>query len=183
MNLLNSKNRFLLIVVLAASFVIACISQESNSSTDVDLLTAVAYADIDNIKEHIKFGTDINTLFVETEDWKGAGALHIAAISPKNPETIKQFKTVIELLLEGGADIDIRARNEEEATPLGWATYFGKLDMVEFLVDKGANLNKPDKNGYTPLDAAITSPFMGSELNRSAITKFLKDKGAKTGDR
>ena len=177
------KQSFFVIFFLLLTIACSEDTNETKKSPKVDLLTAVAYADIDNIKEHIKFGTDINTLFVETEDWKGAGALHIAAISPTNPETIKQFKVVIELLLTGGADIDLRAGNQEEATPLGWATYFGKLDMVEFLVDKGANLNKPDKNGYTPLDAAITSPFMGSELNRSAITKFLKDKGAKTGDR
>ena len=121
-------------------------------------------------------------MFVETEDWKGAGALHIAAISPTNPETIKQFKVVIELLLTGGADIDLRAGNQEEATPLGWATYFGKLEMVEFLVARDANINVSDKNGYTPLDAALVSPFMGSELNRSAIISFLRNKGAKTKD-
>ena len=51
--------------------------------------------------------------------------------------------------------------------------------MVAFLVDRGADPNKADKNGYTPLGAAITSPFMGSELNRSEIIKYLKDKGAK----
>ena len=154
---------------------------ETNKSPKVDLLTAVATANIDMINQHITFGTDINALFVETEDWKGAGALHIAAISPTNAESIMKYKTVVELLLSGGANIDIKARNQDEAPPLAWAAYFGKLEMVEFLVDRGANVNQTDKHGYTPLDSARMSSFMGSELNRSAIMSFLKDKGAKTG--
>ena len=80
------------------------------------------------------------------------------------------------------ANIDIKARNPDEATPLAWATYFGKLEMVEFLVARDANINVSDKNGYTPLDAALASPLMGSELNRSAIISFLRNKGAKTKD-
>ena len=134
------------------------------------------------IKQHITFGTDINAVFVETEDWKGAGALHIAVISPTNAESVMKYKTVVELLLSGGANIEIKARNAEEATPLGWAAYFGKMEMVEFLVDRGANVSGADKNGYTPLDGALASSFMGSELNRSEIVSFLKYKGAKTRD-
>ena len=140
---------------------------------------------IDIIKEHIALGTDINEVFVETKDWNGAGALHIAVIGSfldDNAESIMKYKTGVELLLSGGANIDIKARNPDEATPLAWATYFGKLEMVEFLVARDANINVSDKNGYTPLDAALASPFMGSELNRSAIISFLRNKGAKTKD-
>ncbi len=119
-------------------------------------------------------------MFVETKDWNGAGALHIAVISPTNAESIMKYKTIVELLLSGGANIEIKARNPDESTPLGWAAYFGKLEMVEFLVARDANINGADKNGYTPLDGALASPFMGSELNRSAIVSFLRNKGAKT---
>ena len=54
--------------------------------------------------------------------------------------------------------------------------------MVEFLLARSANVNAADKNGYTPLDGALSSPFMGSELNRSAIVSFLRNKGATTRD-
>ena len=176
------KRLFLIIIPLL--LIIACSGgeTETNKSPKVDLLTAVATANIDMIKQHITFGTDINALFVETEDWKGAVALHITAISPANAESVMKYKTVVELLLSGGANIEIKARNQDEATPLAWAAYFGKLEMVEFLVARRANVNGADKNGYTPLDGALGSPFMGSELNRSAIVSFLKNKGAKTRD-
>ena len=83
-------------------------------------------------------------------------------------------------MLEGGANIEIKARNADEATPLAWAVYFGKYEMAQLLVKKGGNVNTYDKNGYTPLDGALSSPFMGSEINRSAIVNFLKEKGAET---
>ena len=176
------KNSLPFALTLAVIFLLACGGQDTKNNVErpkIDLLTAAATANIDVIEQHIEYGTDINEVFVKTQDWKGAGALHIAAISPKNAETVMLFKTVIDVLLSGGADIDIEAKNRDGSTPLGWAAYFGKLEMVTFLVDRGADLNKADKNGYTPLGAAITSPFMGSELNRSAIIKYLKDKGAK----
>ena len=172
----------LLFITFTLLLIIACSggATETNKSPKVHLLTAVANADDDMIKQHITFGTDINELFVETEDWKGAGALHIASISPTNTESIMKYKTVVELLLSGGANIDIKARNQDAATPLAWAVYFGKAEMVEFLLARSANVNAADKNGYTPLDGALASPFMGSELNRSAIVSFLRNKGAKT---
>ena len=52
--------------------------------------------------------------------------------------------------------------------------------MLQLLVKKGASVNTIDKNGNTPLDGALSSPFMGSEKNRSMIISFLKEKGAKT---
>ena len=48
--------------------------------------------------------------------------------------------------------------------------------MVEFLVDRGADVNVRDKNGSTLLGAAFWSLFMDSETKTLG---FLKDKGAK----
>ena len=179
------KQSFFVIFFLLLTIACSEDTDETKNSPKVDLLKAVANANIDIIKEHIALGTDINEVFVETKDWNGAGALHIAVIGSfldDNAESIMKYKTVVELLLSGGANIDIKARNPDEATPLAWATYFGKLEMVEFLVARDANINVSDKNGYKPLDAALASPFMGSELNRSAIISFLRNKGAKTKD-
>ena len=179
------KQSFFVIFFLLLTIACSEDTDETKNSPKVDLLKAVANANIDIIKEHIALGTDINEVFVETKDWNGAGALHIAVIGSfldDNAESIMKYKTVVVLLLSGGANIDIKARNPDEATPLAWATYFGKLEMVEFLVARDANINVSDKNGYTPLDAALASPFMGSELNRSAIISFLRNKGAKTKD-
>jgi ankyrin repeat protein len=54
---------------------------------------------------------------------------------------------------------------------LSLATKNGRLDMVKFLVDKGANLNYGSVNGTTPLMLAATNGHLD-------VVKFLVDKGA-----
>ncbi len=172
----------ILFFIIPFLLIVTCAENDTSktSKPKIDLLTAVSKADFEMINQHIDYGTDINSKFVTGKDWKGASSLHIAAISPTNSEQLKVFTKVIGLLLEGGANIEIKARNVDEATPLAWAVYFGKYEMAQLLVKKGANVNTYDKNGYTPLDGALSSPFMGSEINRSAIVNFLKENGAET---
>lgn len=77
-------------------------------------------------------------------------------------------KTVVQLLLEAGEDID--RPTEEGATPLIAALYrhelldvrppydvevFGDLDTAEFLLRNGANPNAANRSGLTPLHAAV----------------------------
>ena len=176
-----------LYIIIPFIIILSCAQNDTSvsdtnkiSKPQMSLLTAVAKADFEMINLHIDYGTDINSKFVTEEDWKGASSLHIAAIIPTNSEQVNIFAKVVGLLVEGGANIEIKASNADEATPLAWAVYFGKYEMAQLLVKKGANVNSSDKNGYTPLDGALSSPFMGSELNRSAIVNFLKEKGAKT---
>jgi len=180
-----------LFIIIPFLIILSCAQSDTSTPTskseakkinkpNIDLLASVATANFEMISQHIEYGTDINSKFVSEEDWKGASSLHIAAISPTNSEQLKIFTKVVGLLLEGGANIEIKARNADEATPLAWAVYFGKLEMAQLLIKKGANVNESDKNRYTPLDGALSSPFMASEMNRSAIVNFLKEKGAKT---
>ena len=57
------------------------------------------------------------------------------------------------LLLEHGADID--AIDEEfRSTPLGLAARFGQRDMVDFLLDRGADPNRAGSPWATPLEWA-----------------------------
>ena len=57
------------------------------------------------------------------------------------------------LLLEHGVDID--ALDEEfRSTPLGLAARFGQREMVEFLIDRGANPNASGAPWATPLEWA-----------------------------
>jgi ankyrin repeat protein len=47
------------------------------------------------------------------------------------------------LFLDHGADIN--ARDEDLcSTPLGWAAKFGRVEMVEFLLGRGARPSLPD---------------------------------------
>ena len=53
------------------------------------------------------------------------------------------------------AGIDIEDRDEEhESTPLHHAAYYGQVETVKWLVEKGAEKNARNNDGITPLDAA-----------------------------
>lgn len=50
---------------------------------------------------------------------------------------------------------------------------YGQKKIVEFLVDKGADVNSPEASDYeTPLDMAVKN-------DRSEVIDFLRSKGAK----
>ncbi|XP_061815600.1 myotrophin [Nerophis lumbriciformis] len=55
--------------------------------------------------------------------------------------------------------------------PLHYACDFGRKDLVEFLISKGADVNAPDKHGLTPLISACLE-------GHASCVKFLIDKGA-----
>ena len=56
------------------------------------------------------------------------------------------------LIEEQNVDIDIKGYHEQ--TPLHYASYWNKTDIVKYLVSKGANKNAKAKNGRTPYDMA-----------------------------
>ncbi len=62
-------------------------------------------------------------------------------------------------------------RNFGQSTLLGRAAYTGHLPIVQYLVERGADVNKPDNRGFTPLMSAT----LGGHKN---IVEFLLNKGA-----
>lgn len=46
------------------------------------------------------------------------------------------------------------AVDKEGLTPLGWACLKGQKKVVEFMVERGAQIDHTDKHGRTPLDLA-----------------------------
>lgn len=80
------------------------------------------------------------------------------------------LKRVEELTAENPGVVNERDKND--FTPLHKAAYSGKLDVVKFLVEKGADVNVKDKYGVTPLK-------MAQEWGRTEIIGYLKWKEAK----
>ena len=60
----------------------------------------------------------------------------------------------LKLLLAAGADINTKDATRG-LTPLHEAARWGWNDVVQFLVDHGADLNAKDNRGMTPVDSAL----------------------------
>jgi len=82
-----------------------------------------------------------------------------AGLGSKEEDTTGRRKTqadaieAIKLCLEAG--VDINATDNRGQTALHGAAFWGLDDVVQFLADRGARLDVKDKQGRTPLDAAM----------------------------
>ncbi len=138
-----------------------------------DLQTALLKKDVDQVKDIVKRGVDINA-----PDTSGYTPLLYAVQTGKTE--------LVEIILNSGADIDPRD-NYNNQTPLLWVLnplpfiYGGKLTegqalenqtaIATLLIDKGADVNAQGYNGDTPLHLAI-------EMANVEITKILLLKNA-----
>lgn len=76
----------------------------------------------------------------------GATPLHFAAIG--------NHRQVVDLLLDHGADINA-IDDEFGSTPAGWANEKGYVEMVHYLVARGAKVDLPRAAGFGLLDLVI----------------------------
>ncbi len=83
--------------------------------------------------------------------------------------TWPKVRSVIELLLAGGADVN--SKGPGERTLLIEAASAGLKDAVELLLDNGANMHARDSSGWTALHYACWK-------NHREVAEFLIDKGA-----
>ena len=67
---------------------------------------------------------------------------------------------------------NINARDNFKWTPLHHACHAGQLDIVQTLIDMGAEIDAPAMSGGTPLTRAI-------ESSRENVVEYLIQKGAK----
>ena len=73
------------------------------------LLDAIDQDNADVVREHMEFGTDPNETFIPPGiPFAGASALHLAVL--------KDNREIAQVLLDNGADIDIRARDRVQGT-------------------------------------------------------------------
>jgi ankyrin repeat protein len=90
------------------------------------------------------------------------------------------------VLVEGGADVDLG--DPDNVSPLLLTTLNGRFDVAAYLISKGANVNKWDWWGQSPLYAAVdmnTLPHGGrpdrpslDETTSLQLIQILLDKGA-----
>jgi ankyrin repeat protein len=122
------------------------------------------------------------------------GALPIMAAAgqgSRNGDTRGWFTTsdvqqrsiaTVELLLKAGADPNAGADSGQ--SPLRGAITWGWNDVVQFLADRGADINAPDNRGFTPLDVAM-GRVAGGRGGPAPVMKetaaLLEKLGAKAG--
>jgi ankyrin repeat protein len=114
----------------------------------LDLLTAIDQEKSNVVQELLESGIDPNKDPVPVGiPLEGAYPLHLAVV--------KGNKAIVQILLDNGAQIDLKAKDYNEATPLAWAAFFGQKDMVSLLIEYGAPINVLDANHNTPLDSVV----------------------------
>ena len=94
--------------------------------------------DIESIKQHIAYGTDLNS--------KGSSREETALIIA----SCQGYYEIVQLLVNEGADLDIQ--NDEGVTAQFCAVFFGQTDIVQLLNDAGADPNIIMSQDLTAMD-------------------------------
>ena len=112
--------------------------------------------DIESIKQHIAFGTDLNS--------KGSSRDETALII----SSCQGHYEVVKLLVNEGVDLNIQ--NDEGVTAQFCAVFFGQLEIVQILSDAGADPNIVNSLDLTAMDL-VSVEWDGT---RESAVKFYK---------
>ena len=147
------------------------------------------------IADHLLAGTDPNLEFTEVsgDDGEEGGLypLHLVISTCYFNEISMAFEEIYlpedhaerctdlaDLLIEGGADVDLPSESVLGSSPLHLAATHGQLDLAELLIDSGASVNQLDQGGSTPLDSTAMARLtiasfalwgMDDVINESAV--------------
>ena len=168
----------LLLLLLAVPMLLLMACKEERQTSD--LLTAIDKGQSDVVQELLDSGIDPN---IDA----GPVGTSIAGAYPLHLAVLKGNKEIVQILLENGDKIDLRATNKDEATALAWAAFLGQKDVVSLLIKAGAAINAIDANQYTPLDAAgiawrVRQNNAAWVKNQMEIMTILKANGGKHAD-
>jgi ankyrin repeat protein len=78
--------------------------------------------------------------------------------SNSNSKLNEDLVEIVKLLLEKGADVNARNKNEE--TPLHSASTNGQIEITNLLLKNGADVNAVNNRDWTPLCEAVSKYFM-----------------------
>ena len=134
------------------------------------LHNAIKKGNMKIIKKLIENGADVNA----KEDTNGNTPLHYA-VGEGNQK-------IVDALIKGQGII-IDAKDSFDMTPLNYAIELEKNDIAGQLIEKGAGLNIPDKDGKTPLHNAIKKghqKIVEKLINAAGVDINAKDSNGMT---
>jgi ankyrin repeat protein len=128
------------VIVLAADDPLAVQATQLVQAGDLDRLAGLLNESPSLVAAHIGVCPDgmSRTLLHAATDWPG----HF----PNNPQ-------VVQLLIDAGADVNARFTGPHTETPLHWAASSDDVDVIDVLLDNGADIEAPGAviAGGTPL--------------------------------
>lgn len=90
----------------------------------------------------------------------------------------KDTEALIEAIETGG--IDVNCMDDVGQTLLNWASAFGTLEMVEFLCEKGADVNKGQRSSSLHYASCFGRPGIAKVLLKHGANPDLRDEDGKT---
>jgi len=134
---------------------------------ELDVFEATALDHADRVRELVE--KDSALLSARTPD--GYHALEIAAFFAA--------PAALRVLLDAGANVNQAASNPMRVTALHAVAAGGRADLVQALLDYGADPNVRQLGGFTPLHAAV---HLGDQAMAQALLAAGADPGARTDD-
>ena len=142
------------------------ISEETSNNLSVEeikepasnIWVSAKKGDIESIKQHIAYGTDLNS--------KGSSRDETALIIA----SCQGHYEIVDLLVNNDVDLDIQ--NDEGVTAQFCAVFFGRTEIVQLLKDAGADPNIIMNQDLTAMDLVSVE----WDSNRESAVKLYKIK-------
>lgn len=81
------------------------------------------------------------------------------------------FHELVDYLVEKGAPLNNRSKNDYGPLPIHWASASGHIMTIEYFIDKGVHIDATDLNGCSPL-------IVSAQYGESLCLSYLLQKGA-----
>ncbi|MFL5330029.1 MAG: ankyrin repeat domain-containing protein [Gemmataceae bacterium] len=133
------------------------------ASVKLDAFAAIACNDIERMTSILRVDRKVG----DSRDPAGRPALHRAVMLDR--------REIVKLMLDNGADPNIRSQEKgvgyDEETALLEGAFWGRLEIAEMLLNRGANVNAKAAEGVVPLHEA-------SRMGHIELARLLLKHGA-----